>query len=75
MVKFHQTLSERSVYMRCFLILPLRNRVAHERLTRICFTDHDRDIAVSVSMWGTFPLTVTSWVTWPMLIGRSTGRV
>ncbi len=46
MVKFHQQLSEQSVYMRYFQPLKLDQRVAHERLTRICFVDYDRDIAL-----------------------------
>jgi acetyltransferase len=37
MVKFHRALSERSVYMRYFHLISLDYRVAHERLTRICF--------------------------------------
>ena len=35
MVKFHQTLSEQSVYQRYFSVLELSQRTAHERLTRI----------------------------------------
>ena len=46
MVKFHETLSERSVYLRYFSPLKLQQRVAHERLTRICFNDYDREIAL-----------------------------
>lgn len=46
MVKFHQTLSERSVYMRYFGALKLSQRVAHERLTRICFSNYDREMAL-----------------------------
>jgi acetyltransferase len=46
MVSFHKTLSEGSVYMRYFHVLPLDRRVAHERLTRICFVDYDREIAL-----------------------------
>jgi acetyltransferase len=46
MVSFHKTLSEGSVYMRYFQVLPLDRRVAHERLTRICFIDYDREIAL-----------------------------
>jgi len=48
MVKFHQTLSERSVYMRYFHVLNLSQRVEHERLTRICFIDYDREMALVV---------------------------
>ncbi len=46
MVSFHKTLSESSVYMRYFHVLPFDIRVAHERLTRICFIDYDREIAL-----------------------------
>ena len=46
LVKFHQTLSEQSVYQRYFGILKLSQRTAHERLTRICFNDYDREIAL-----------------------------
>ncbi len=46
MVKFHETLSERSVYLRYFRAFQLDQRVAHERLTRICFVDYDRDMAI-----------------------------
>jgi acetyltransferase len=46
MVKFHQALSERSVYMRYFHLISLDRRVAHERLTRICFVDYDREMVL-----------------------------
>ncbi len=46
MVEFHNTLSERSVYMRYFSSMPLRSRVEHERLVRICFPDYAREIAL-----------------------------
>jgi len=46
MVDFHQTLSEESVYLRYFHMIALDQRVAHERLTRICFNDYDREIAL-----------------------------
>ena len=46
MVDFHQTLSEESVYLRYFHMIALGQRVAHERLTRICFNDYDREIAL-----------------------------
>jgi acetyltransferase len=48
MVKFHETLSEESVYHRYFAQLKLDQRIAHERLTRICFNDYDREIALVV---------------------------
>ncbi|HEX6710533.1 MAG TPA: bifunctional acetate--CoA ligase family protein/GNAT family N-acetyltransferase [Rubrobacter sp.] len=46
MVKFHETLSEQSVYMRYFHMMNLDHRTAHERLTRICFIDYDREMAL-----------------------------
>jgi acetyltransferase len=46
MVRFHQTLSDRSVYLRYFHPLMLTQRVAHERLARICHIDYDREIAL-----------------------------
>src|SRR5919107_230211 len=48
MVKFHETLSEQSVYMRYFHMMKLGYRTAHERLTRICFIDYDREMALVV---------------------------
>lgn len=45
-VKFHQALSESTVYMRYFHMLSLGHRVSHERLTRICFIDFDREMAL-----------------------------
>ena len=45
-VRFHETLSEESVYHRYFAALNLSQRTAHERLTRICFNDYDREIAL-----------------------------
>jgi acetyltransferase len=46
MVRFHQTLSERSVYLRYFNALKLSQRIAHDRLMRICFIDYDREMAL-----------------------------
>jgi acetyltransferase len=48
MVKFHGTLSEETVQFRYFIPQKLELRVAHERLTQICFNDYDRDIALVV---------------------------
>ncbi|HOX04315.1 MAG TPA: bifunctional acetate--CoA ligase family protein/GNAT family N-acetyltransferase [Candidatus Paceibacterota bacterium] len=48
MVKFHETLTERSVYQRYFQPINLADRIAHERLTCICFNDYDREIALVV---------------------------
>ena len=50
MVKFHGTLSEETVHFRYFGFSKLELRVAHERLTRICFNDYDREIAL-VAVW------------------------
>ncbi|MCC7156448.1 MAG: bifunctional acetate--CoA ligase family protein/GNAT family N-acetyltransferase [Bryobacterales bacterium] len=46
MVKFHESLSERTVYQRYLQTLRLSQRVAHERLTRICFIDYARQMAL-----------------------------
>jgi acetyltransferase len=46
MVKFHGTLSEDTVRLRYFGFPKLEQRVTHERLTRICFNDYDREIAL-----------------------------
>jgi acetyltransferase len=45
-VKFHEKLSEQTVYRRYFQHLRLSDRIRHERLTRICFNDYDREIAL-----------------------------
>ncbi|MFO5494909.1 MAG: acetate--CoA ligase alpha subunit, partial [Cuspidothrix sp.] len=45
-VKFHKTLSEESVYLRYFHLVKLSHRIAHERLTRICFIDYDREMVL-----------------------------
>jgi acetyltransferase len=51
MIKFHQGLSERSVYMRYFESLSLAARTAHTRLSRICFADPARDtVLVTLSL-------------------------
>ncbi len=49
-IKFHEKLSERSVYLRYFQPMKLSTRTAHERLTRICFIDYDREMAL-VGEW------------------------
>ncbi|MGE5207714.1 MAG: bifunctional acetate--CoA ligase family protein/GNAT family N-acetyltransferase [Alphaproteobacteria bacterium] len=46
MVKFHRTLSDRSVYLRYFGFVSLEKRIMHERLRRVCFIDYDREIAL-----------------------------
>jgi acetyltransferase len=45
-VSFHQSLSERSVQSRYFTNMDFKQRTAHERLTRICFNDYDRELAL-----------------------------
>jgi acetyltransferase len=45
-VAFHDRLSERTVVQRYFTALDLNARTAHERLTRICFIDYDRELAL-----------------------------
>ena len=46
MVTFHETLSDRSVFLRYFHMENLSSRVAHARLLRKCFIDYDREIAL-----------------------------
>ena len=46
MPEFHRTVSERSVYFRYFHAAKLDQRVAHDRLLRMCFLDYDREIAL-----------------------------
>ncbi len=47
LIKLHQALSERTVYLRYFQPLKLSQRTAHERLQRICFIDYDREMALT----------------------------
>jgi acetyltransferase len=46
MVKFHATLSDRTVYLRYFTSLSLSRRTAHERLIRICTVDYEREMVL-----------------------------
>jgi len=46
MVKFHETLSERTVQLRYFTPMSLRQRTAHERLSQIVFVDYDREMVL-----------------------------
>jgi acetyltransferase len=50
MARFHETLSDRSVYLRYFHMEKLTSRVAHERLISKCFIDYDREMAL-VADW------------------------
>lgn len=49
---FHYTLSERSVYYRYFNAMHVDQRIAHDRLARICFIDYDREMALVVERAG-----------------------
>lgn len=44
-VKFHESLSDESVYLRYAHPFKLSRRVTHERLSRLCFIDYDREVA------------------------------
>jgi acetyltransferase len=46
--KFHETLSDRSVYLRFLSPMLLSERVTHERLSRVCHSDYDRELALVV---------------------------
>jgi acetyltransferase len=46
MARFHGSVSDLSVYLRFFHHLPLSARVTHERLTRACFIDYNREMAL-----------------------------
>lgn len=46
MVKFHESLSDRTVYLRYFHMEKLDTRSAHQRLVRKCFIDYDREMAL-----------------------------
>ena len=46
MVKFHETISDRSVYLRYFHMEKLSSRVDHDRLFQKCFIDYDREMAL-----------------------------
>ncbi len=48
LVQFHTTLSQESVYFRYAHLIKFRQRIAHERLTRICFVDYNREMALVI---------------------------
>lgn len=52
MVEFHKTLSEQTVFLRYAGMMKLDQRVAHERLARICFIDYGREMALLVKRPG-----------------------
>ncbi|KAL9189320.1 hypothetical protein ACHAXT_011810 [Thalassiosira profunda] len=45
-VDFHKRVSEESVYTRFLSDIPYEDRVAHDRLIRVCHVNYDRDIAL-----------------------------
>ncbi|NJL98469.1 MAG: bifunctional acetate--CoA ligase family protein/GNAT family N-acetyltransferase [Synechococcaceae cyanobacterium SM2_3_2] len=45
-IAFHDQVSDQSVYLRYFHAIKYSARIAHDRLTRICFNDYDREIAL-----------------------------
>ena len=46
LVRFHDRIGEQSVYMRYASFMKQEQRVAHERLSRICFINYDREMAL-----------------------------
>jgi len=48
LVRFHETLSDSTVYLRYMHQITLPQRIAHDRLARICFIDYDREMALVV---------------------------
>ena len=48
MFRFHEKLSDRSVYLRYLSPMLLSDRVTHERLSRVCHCDYAREIALVV---------------------------
>jgi acetyltransferase len=46
MARFHESLSEQTVFLRFFHMENLSSRVAHDRLLRKCFIDYDREMAL-----------------------------
>ena len=45
-VRFHEKLSEYTVYLRFFQTVKLSRRIAHDRLIQTCHTDYDREMAL-----------------------------
>ena len=48
MVRFHERLSERTVYLRYFHMMNLNSRISHQRLARICSIDDEAEAALVV---------------------------
>ena len=56
MIKFHEALSDRTVFLRYTRAMELSERVAHDRLSRICFIDYDRAmVLVAIDKEATSP--------------------
>ncbi|MBN2387544.1 MAG: bifunctional acetate--CoA ligase family protein/GNAT family N-acetyltransferase [Anaerolineales bacterium] len=49
-IRFHENISEQTITQRFFTPLGLSQRVAHERMARICHNDYDREIALVVEV-------------------------
>lgn len=52
MRRFHETLSDRTVYLRFLSPMLLSERVTHERLVRVCHCDYARQIALVIESQG-----------------------
>jgi acetyltransferase len=50
MQSFHETLSDRSVYLRFLSPMLLSERVTHERLSRVCHSDYAREVALVIEI-------------------------
>jgi acetyltransferase len=48
LIAFHRTLSNESVQQRYFGSLGFEQRTSHDRLTRVCFNDYTRELALVV---------------------------
>lgn len=46
MVRFHEELSDRSVYLRYFHMMALTARTSRARLAQVCHVDYDREFAL-----------------------------
>jgi len=50
MVRFHRSLSDESVRYRYFHAFKLDERIAHERLIRVCMSDYDRQVVLVIEI-------------------------
>ncbi|HNY86450.1 MAG TPA: GNAT family N-acetyltransferase [Candidatus Hydrogenedentes bacterium] len=55
MVDFHRSLSSDTVYFRYLRLLSLDQRIQHERLSRLCFIDYDRQLGMAAVTGGEAP--------------------